>query len=824
MNVDRPSLNGASKPRGRALIVQIAAPLRHYLGTEAGSGRLLLAATLVALVWANSSASGSYSAFWGTEVSLRVGGAGLALDLRHWVNDGLMVFFFFVVGLEVKRELAMGGLTDRRRAAVPVVAAAAGLLVPALVYLAIDHAGAGAAAWGVVVSTDTAFVLGVLALVGPGATQLRLFLLTLAIADDIGALTVIALFYTERIAFGPLALAAIGFGLMAALRHLRVWRGPAYLVIAVGMWVAMERSGIHPTIAGVAIALSSPTYPARREEVEDAARLTRAYRQSPNPEFARAARLSIERSVSVNERLQQLYHPWTSYVIVPIFALANAGVALDPTILRSASTSPITLGVIAGLVFGKPLGILLGVVVAVRTRLGRLVPGLGAVPVAGGAVLSGMGFTISLLIVDLALRDPVLADQARIGVLAATLLAGVVGWLVLRVGIWSGRGDGTAGQPTVLVPLVEPDRDHIRGPVDAPLTLVEYSDFECPFCGRATGVVEELHERLGDRFRYVFRHVPLVDVHPHAELAAEAAEAAGAQGRFWEMHDRLFAHRDRLQAVDLLDHAAAVGLDLPRFTRDLGTGRYADRVRDDAASAEASGVTGTPTFFVGGQRHTGPYDADTLVTRLLAAEGDGAAPASPTNTQRSAATPLIGPLRPGGHGPVLASVALPDELVESPDRDGAYPRLTAAQIAALDEHGDRRACTPGDTLFREGDPAYAFFVVVTGLVAVLEDVGRATQQVVAVHGPGRFVGELGVLTDQVVTLTAVVVQRTEVIRLDATGLRRVFDADHALEELVVRALLLRRSRLLELGAETRIVDGPELDAGSSAGCSRGSDR
>jgi Na+:H+ antiporter, NhaA family len=619
----RSQLTGASLPRGRALVVQLAAPLRRYVGTEAGGGALLLAATVAALVWANSPVSGSYAVFWDTEVSLRAGNAEIALGLRHWVNDGLMVLFFFVVGLEVKRELVMGGLTDRRRAVVPAVAALTGLAVPALIYLTINHGHAAAAAFGVVVSTDTAFVLGVLALVGPGATQLRLFLLTLAIADDIGALAVIALFYTERIALGPLALAVAGLGLMAALRYLRLWRGPAYLVIALGVWVAMERSGIHPTVAAVIVALAAPTYPARRDEVEDAARLTHAYRQSPDPGLARAARLSLVRSVSANERLQQLYHPWTSYVIVPIFALANAGVVLSAEGLRTALTSPITLGVIAGLVLGKPIGIAIGVVAAVRTGCGRLAPGLSVGSLAGGAVLSGMGFTIALLIVDLALTDPVQAEQARVGVLAASLIAAVLGWAVLRLNTLLGRGDGTADRPTELMPPVDPDRDHIRGSTDAPLTLVEYGDFECPFCGQATGVVAELRERFGDRLRYVFRHVPLTDVHPHAQLAAEAAEAAGAQGRFWEMHDRLFAHQDELGAADLLDHAVAVGLDLPRFSQDLSIGRFADRVRDDAASAQASGVAGTPTFFVGGQRHTGSYDADTLAARLLGPAGDG---------------------------------------------------------------------------------------------------------------------------------------------------------------------------------------------------------
>jgi hypothetical protein len=287
----------------------------------------------------------------------------------------------------------------------------------------------------------------------------------------------------------------------------------------------------------------------------------------------------------------------------------------------------VTLGVVAGLVLGKLVGILLGTGLAVRLRLGELAPGLAWLQLAGGAALSGIGFTISLFIVDLAFDDEALADQARVGVLAASVLAALLGWALFRVADRR-RPPGTGGRPVLLDPPVDPARDHVRGPVDAPLTLVEYGDFECPFCGRATGTVEELRAHFGDRLRYVFRHVPLVDVHPHARLAAEAAEAAGAQGRFWELHDRLFADQDRLTAADLLEHAAAAGLDVPRFARDLGSSRFARRVEEDVESAEASGVAGTPTFFVNGRRHTGPFDTDSLAAALLAAaEGEGLPPA-----------------------------------------------------------------------------------------------------------------------------------------------------------------------------------------------------
>ena len=601
----------------RALAGQVAEPLRRFLATEAGSAGLLLVSTVAALVWANWPGGGSYEAFWSTEAALRLGDRELTLDLQHWVNDGLMVFFFFVIGLEVKRELVMGELTDRRRATVPLLASLAGLVVPALVFLLFNPTGEAARAWGVVISTDTAFLLGVLALVGPGfPTQLRVFLLTLAVADDVGALTIIAVFYTDDLALLPLAVSLIGLAVIAQLRRLHVWRGPAYLVVAVAVWLSMYLSGVHPTIAGVLIALLIPVHPPRREQVEDAERLTRRFRQSPSPQLARAARLSVDRAVSVNERLQGLYHPYTSGVVVPVFALANAGVSLDGGTLDAALRSPLTWGIVAGLVLGKLVGITGATALAVRLRLGSLPPGLDTGQVAGGAALSGIGFTISLFIVDLALDDPDLADRARVGVLAASVLAALTGWLVFRVADRL-RGD-VVGPPTRLDPPVDLDQDHVRGPADAPLTLVEFADFECPFCGRATGSVSEVRAHFGDRLRYVFRHLPLVDVHPRATLAAEASEAAAAQGAFWPTHDLLFSRSDALEPDDLLRYAAEIGLDVERFEVDLADGVHAAVVRDHVASAEASGVAGTPTFFIGEQRHRGPHDAATLIAALEA--------------------------------------------------------------------------------------------------------------------------------------------------------------------------------------------------------------
>jgi 2-hydroxychromene-2-carboxylate isomerase len=301
-------------------------------------------------------------------------------------------------------------------------------------------------------------------------------------------------------------------------------------------------------------------------------------------------------------------------VIVPVFALANAGVDLRGGVLGDAVGSPVTWGVVVALVVGKLVGIGTTSLGSVRLGLGAFPQGVGSGQVLGGAALSGIGFTVSLLIADLAF-DARLQEQAIVGVLLAAALATATGWLVFR-GAAVLRGERTASLPMFLDRPVDPERDHIRGPADAPLTLVEYGDFECPFCSRATGTVKELTARFGDELRYVFRHLPLPDVHEHAELAAEAAEAAGAQGRFWEMHDLLFGHQDDLEYEDLLGYAGKLGLDVDQFADELHEGRHAARVRRDVISAEASGARGTPTFFVGDRRHVGPYDTESLAREL----------------------------------------------------------------------------------------------------------------------------------------------------------------------------------------------------------------
>jgi NhaA family Na+:H+ antiporter len=792
--------------RQREFVAQFAAPLRAYLQTETGGAALLLLATVAALVWANSPLGDSYTDLWSTEVVFQVGDLGLRDDLRHWVNDGLMVFFFFVIGLELRRQLTMGELTDRRRVAVPVIGAVAGLLLPAAVYLGFNPDGDAARGWGVAMATDTAFALGVMALAGPAfPTQLRVFMLSLAVVDDIGALAAIAVFYAEDVSLPALGVAALCVLTILALGRLRVWRGPAYFVVGAVLWVAMVESGVHPTLGGVVIGLLISAYPPRPEEVERAGALTRAFGQSPRPELARSAKLSVERAVSPNERMQELLHPWTSYVVVPIFALANAGVVIDGELVERAAGSPITHGVIAGLVLGKLVGIGLASTLAVRLGLGRLPGGMPAGELWGAAAVAGIGFTISLFVVDLAFDSPRLQDEARIGVLCASLLAALLGVALLRLHRRLARGTD-AGPVTQLDTPVDPERDHILGPDDAPLELVEYGDFQCPFCGRATGVVDTLRERFGDELRYVFRHLPLSDVHPDAALAAEAAEAAGAQGAFWEMHDRLFAHQDQLEPADLLDHATALRLDVQRFARELGNGAHAARVRADAASAQASGAEGTPTFFVNGHRQIGRYDEEALAAALTGVrppEAAAAAVSAELPPRVPAGVPAIGRLRvPGADAAPLVL----EGLEETPDRDGLFPRLTPEQIAALARLGERRQTVAGEPLFAGGDPGSDFVVVVTGAVALVDGYDQENR-VIGVHGPGRFLGGLGVLRGQTMLLTAVAQQASEVVIVPTDRLRAALDADPELRDIVLRTYLLRRSELLGLTALKIIGSG-----------------
>ncbi|MEN3284356.1 MAG: hypothetical protein V7607_5496 [Solirubrobacteraceae bacterium] len=603
----------------------LATPVREFLSTETGSATVLLGAAVAAIVWANSPWWDSYETAWTTKLSILLGESGIRASLRDWINDGLMTFFFLVAGLEAKRELDVGELRERRRVALPVLAALGGMTASVAVYLAFNAGRPGASGWGAAMSTDTAFALGVLALVAPrGATRLRVFLLTLVIVDDLCSLVVIAAAYSRDVALVPLAIAVGLFGVLLALRYAPVGRSAAACVVGVAMWVALFKSGIHPSIAGLAVGLVTSAYPPNRADLERATALVRSFREQPTPELARAAQLSVVSAISANERLQHRLHPWTSFAIVPLFALANSGIHVTGDLVARAVGSPVTLGIFFGYVVGKPIGIVVASWLATSSFVGRRRLSVSWPGLAGVAMVAGIGFTVSLLISSLAFHDQRL-DEAKLGILAGAIAASLLAWTAFRLialipPSWRARQILNAAADLVdLAVDVDPARDHTRGPQEAPVTLVEYGDYECPYCGEAEHVIRELLRSFGDDLRYVWRHLPLADVHPHAQMAAEAAEAAGAQGAFWDMHDTLLAHQDALRPFDLRDYAEQLGLDVERFWDELRRHVHAPRVAEDVASADASGVSGTPTFFINSRRHHGAYDIETLTEAVSAA-------------------------------------------------------------------------------------------------------------------------------------------------------------------------------------------------------------
>ncbi|MGH3404708.1 MAG: Na+/H+ antiporter NhaA [Streptosporangiaceae bacterium] len=624
MSDERPAAAAGLFSGRTAWARRLETPLRSFLRTETGSAAVLLAMTVAALVWANADAA-SYERVWDARLSVRLAGAGVALDLREWVNSGLMTFFFFVFGLEARREWDMGELRERRRLALPVLAGLGGLLVPVAIYLAVTAGGPAARGWGAAMSTDTAFALGMLALTGPRfPDRVRAFLLSVAVVDDLVSLVVIAGVYSRAISVAALVAAVALFAVVLVLRRAGVRYGIAYAAIGVATWVAVLKSGVDPVVVGLAMGLLTYAYPAARPDLERASEAFRSFREQPTPELARTASLGLAAALSPNDRLQQLYHPWTSYVIVPLFALANAGIVISGSFLARAYTSPVTLGILVGYVVGKPIGITGASWLLTRLSRGRLRPPVGWAAVTGTGTIMGIGFTVSILIATLAFSGLRL-QEAKLGVLSTVLAAPVVTWLVFRATALLPRRLqvrallGTSQTVVDLGSPVDPGRDHIRGPERAPVTLVEYGDFECPYCGQAEAVIRELLAGHCE-VRYVWRHLPLTDVHPHAQLAAEASEAAADQGAFWPMHDLLLAHQGDLLMRDLVRYAGDIGIDAGRFRAYLARRAGSARVAEDVDSADLSGVSGTPTFFINDRRHYGAYDIDALTTAVQAAK------------------------------------------------------------------------------------------------------------------------------------------------------------------------------------------------------------
>lgn len=434
---------------GRRFVAGVfVGPAQAFVRTEASGGIILLIATVVALAWANSPWDDHYHDLWHARLSLDVVLFRLDEDLGHLVNDGLMAIFFFVVGLEIKRELLHGELASPRRAVLPVAAALGGMVAPALIYTVFNGGGDGAKGWGIPMATDIAFALGALTLLGRQVPfSLKVFLLALAIADDLGAIAVIAVFYTESIAWDAAGWAAVVFAIIWLANRAGLRSVDVYLALGIVFWIAVLKSGVHATLAGVALAALTPARPYYDDagfETNAQGLLGRlagggdgntaaASRQDTLLEFERLSR----DSTAPLDRLEHMLHPWVSYLIVPVFALANAGIPLSGGAIRDAASSDVTLGVMAGLVIGKPLGIVVMAWLALRLGWADLPENVGMQHILGAGLLAGIGFTVSLFIAGLAFNDAALVADAKLGILGASLLAGVCGFVFL----WMAPGE-----------------------------------------------------------------------------------------------------------------------------------------------------------------------------------------------------------------------------------------------------------------------------------------------------------------------------------------------------------------------------------------------
>jgi len=423
---DRPTFLYSRRPLAR----YVGRPAAEFLKIEPAAGIVLLVCTVAAMLWGNSPWAASYESVWGMEITLHFGDFDLHHSLRDWINDGLMAVFFFVVGMEIKSEIVSGHLRSARNAVAPIAGAVGGMAVPALIYAAFNAGGDGAGGWGIPMATDIAFAVGVLALFGSRIpSPARIFLLTLAIVDDLGAIAVIAVFYTDRLSMTWLAAAGALIALAIVLRLLNVWSGPVYLVIGVLLWVAMLESGIHATIAGVVMGLIISAKPLLDPAIAHAEVQEMTKEGLTAEETEKVVRLSRD-AVPPTDRLQERIHPFSSFVVLPLFALANAGVALSGDLVATAATSAVTLGIVLGLVVGKTLGITLTTWIVVKLGIGRLPDGTGWPLLTGIAAVAGIGFTVALFITELAFRGngtELLTAEAKIGVLAGSLLAALLG-------------------------------------------------------------------------------------------------------------------------------------------------------------------------------------------------------------------------------------------------------------------------------------------------------------------------------------------------------------------------------------------------------------
>ena len=416
---------------------RIGLSMQRFLGIEAAGGILLIFAAIIALIWANSPWSNSYFDLWNTEIHISIGDLislehhGHPLTLGEFINDVLMVLFFFVVGLEIKRELVTGELNTKRAAALPAAAAIGGMVVPALIYFAFNQSGDATAGWGIPMATDIAFAVGVVSLLGTRvSTSLKIFLLTLAIVDDIGAILVIALFYTEKLSVGWLIVAFLVVFVTTLLKAVKIWYMPIYVILGFILWYAIFESGVHATIAGVIMGLLAPARPLL--DTDDEVEIFKIQKiDEVESQSLRRLAFQIKETVPVTERLANLLHPLTGFIILPLFALANAGVVLSTESVGDAVSSGITQGIVVGLVVGKIAGITLFTLLAVKIGLCTLPPGTTKRHIVGIASIAGIGFTVSMFIGGLAFDNAMLQDEAKIGILFASVVAAIIGAFIL---------------------------------------------------------------------------------------------------------------------------------------------------------------------------------------------------------------------------------------------------------------------------------------------------------------------------------------------------------------------------------------------------------
>jgi len=444
-----PRSRGSARVRAEHsyFVRRLLLPAQTFIHAQAVSGIVLLAAALAAIVWANYPWSDSYEDLWTHVIVLDVGVFRIEETVRHWTSDGLMVFFFFVVALEIKRELVHGELSSRRKAMLPVAAALGGMALPAIIYAVMNAGGAGARGWGIPMATDTAFALSVLALAGPRIpVEARIFLLALAIVDDIGAILVLAVFYTESLSLTALGVALLLLAIIAAMNRLGVVSMTPYFVVGAFIWVAVLKSGIHATIAGVVLGALAPARPYLDKSLftERAGALFRRFRTAIARNDQEAAETMLgeieELTLAVEapvDRLVRQLQPWVSYGIVPIFALANAGVVISGSAVRAAVESNVTFGVIVGLLVGKAVGITAASWLAVRFRIASMPKAMNWPRLASIGVVAGMGFTVSLFFTELSFAQSDVISDAKLGILSASILAGALGYLLLK---WSWRG------------------------------------------------------------------------------------------------------------------------------------------------------------------------------------------------------------------------------------------------------------------------------------------------------------------------------------------------------------------------------------------------